>query len=233
MQKKVALVTGSYRGLGLETVKQLAEMQFHAIISGRRLDIGKAETHALIQKGLHVSYLDLDVTSGSSISAASKWVEEKFGRLDVLVNNAGIHYDMGHPSVNPDWKIVEEATQINFLGAWRAAVGLLPLLKKSPAGRIVNVSSGAGSLHDVTPGTPAYSASKAALNMLTIQLASELKSSGIKVNSVCPGWVRTEMGGPQAPRSVEEGAKGIVWAATLDANGPTGGFFRDGKPIAW
>ena len=160
-------------------------------------------------------------------------MEDQFGQLDALVNNAGIHYDMGNSSINPNWKIVDEATQINFLGAWRVTVGFLNLMKNSAAGRIVNVSSGAGSLNDVTPGTPAYSASKAAMNMLTIQLASELNSIGIKVNSVCPGWVRTEMGGPQAPRSVEEGAKGIVWAATLDEDGPTGGFFRDGKPIAW
>ena len=97
----------------------------------------------------------------------------------------------------------------------------------------MNVSSGAGSLNDVTPGTPAYSCSKAAMNMLTIQLAAELKDQGIKVNSVCPGWVRTEMGGPQATRSVEQGARGVVWAATLEKDGPTGGFFRDGKPISW
>lgn len=233
MHKKVALVTGSYRGLGLETVKQLANSGFHAIISGRRSEAGRSAAENLKSKGLDVSYLDLDVTSEDSIAAASKLVRDQFGHLDVLVNNAGIHYDMGNSSINPNWKIVDEATQVNFLGAWRVTVGFLNLIKKSIAGRIVNVSSGAGSLNDVTPGTPAYSASKAAMNMLTIQLASELESSDIKINSVCPGWVRTEMGGPQAPRGVEEGAKGIVWAATLDQDGPTGGFFRDGKPIAW
>ena len=233
MQKKVALVTGSYRGLGLETVIQLANSGFHAIISGRRSEVGKSAADNLISKGLEVSYLDLDVTSEDSIAAASKLVGDQFGKLDVLINNAGIHYDMGNSSINHNWKIVDEATQINFLGAWRVTESFLNLIKRSAAGRIVNVSSVAGSLNDVTPGTPAYSASKAAMNMLTIQLASELKTSGIKTNSVCPGWVRTEMGGPQAPRSVEEGAKGIVWAATLDEDGPTGGFFRDGKPIAW
>ncbi len=231
--QKVALVTGSYRGLGLETVAQLAGLDFHAIISGRRSEVGRVAADSLAKKGLNVTYLDLDVTSDSSVAKARDYIEGQFGKLDVLVNNAGIHYDLGNPSTSPNWKVVQEAIDINFLGAWRVAVSLLGLLEKSEAGRIVNVSSGAGSLNDVTPGTPAYSTSKAAMNMLTIQLAAALKSSSIKVNAVCPGWVRTEMGGPQAPRSVEEGAKGIVWAATLDSDGPSGGFFRDGNAIAW
>ena len=232
-QQKVALVTGSYRGLGLETVKQLASSGYHGIISARRPNRGKQATDDLSKSGLSVSYVNLDVSSPKSISEAASFIDNQFGRLDVLVNNAGIHYDTGNSSTNPDWKIVEEATQINFLGAWRVTVGLLPLLKKGSAARIVNVSSGAGSLHDVSPGTPAYSSSKAALNMLTIQLAAALKETGIKVNAVCPGWVRTEMGGSEAPRNVEHGAKGIVWAASLGEKGPTGGFFRDGKPINW
>ena len=220
MDSKIALVTGSYRGLGLESVKQLAEHGYHSIITGRRSVLGLQAAENYRKKGLDVSYLDMDVTSESSIANAASVIQDRFGKLDVLINNAGIHYDQGNSSTSPDWKIVEEAYTINFLGAWRVTVRLLPLLQKSKAGRIVNVSSGAGSLNDVTPGTPAYSTSKASMNMLTIQLAYELKDSGIKVNAVCPGWVRTDMGGQQAPRSVEEGAKGIVWAATIAVDGP-------------
>ena len=197
---KIALVTGSYRGLGLESVKQLAELGHHGIITGRRSVLGLQAAESFREQGLDVSYLDLDVTSESSIANAASVIQDRFGKLDVLINNAGIHYDQGNSSISPDWKIVEEAYAINFLGAWRVTVRLLPLLQKSKAGRIVNVSSGAGSLNDVTPGTPAYSTSKAAMNMLTIQFAHELKDSGIKVNAVCPGWVRTDMGGQQAPR---------------------------------
>ncbi len=233
MDEKVALVTGSYRGLGLETVRQLVHTGYHGIITARRTSAGKEAAAALSSEGLPVSYLDLDVTSEDSISAAYQTIARDHGKLDVLVNNAGIHYDLGNTSTEPDWKIVNEAMAINFLGAWKVAVGLLPLLKKSDNACIVNVSSGAGSLNDVTAGTPAYSCSKAALNMLTIQLAADLEASGIKVNAVCPGWVRTEMGGPQALRNVQQGASGIVWAAKLAADGPSGGFFRDGKTISW
>ena len=230
---QVALVTGAYRGLGLETVRQLAKLGYHTILTGRRSPQGMRVVSELESEGHQALYVDLDVTDSKSIAQARLKVELEYGKLDVLVNNAGIHYDMGNSSLDPSWIIVDEALSTNFLGPWKVTVGFLPLLQKSDGARIVNVSSGAGSLIDVTPGTPAYSTSKAALNMLTIQLASELKEQGIKVNAVCPGWVRTEMGGQQAPRSVEEGAAGIVWAATLDDQGPTGGFFRDGKPINW
>lgn len=233
MAQPIALVTGAYRGLGLETVKQLAEKGYTVILTGRRPEKGQTAVDKLAEQGLEVVYHNLDVTDDESIKKIRAFIRYEFGKLDVLVNNAGIHYDQGNSAANPDWQVVREATDTNFIAPWKVTVALLPLLKKSDQGRVVNVSSGSGSLQDVTPGTPAYSTSKAALNMLTIQLAAELESDGIKVNAVCPGWVRTEMGGPEAPRSLEEGASGIVWAATLPDDGPTGSFFRDGEQINW
>lgn len=229
----IALITGAYRGLGLETVKQLAEQSHTVILTGRNDEKGEAAAQSFRDKGFDVYFQHLDVNEADDIQQLHDFISAKFGVLDVLVNNAGIHYDTGHDVTNPDWRVVQEAVDTNFIGAWKLAAALIPLIKKSESGRIVNVSSGAGSLQDMSPGTPAYSTSKAAMNVLTIQLADTLKTDGIKVNAVCPGWVRTDMGGDAAPRSVEEGAKGIVWAATLKDDGPTGGFFRDGKPINW
>ena len=230
---KIALVTGAYRGLGLETVKQLAELGHKVVLTARKSVKGEQAAASLRAQGLDVYYHDLEVNDDQSISKIAVFLDDNFGRLDVLVNNAGIHYDIGNKVIDPQWQLVQEATDTNYLAPWKVTVGLLPLLKQSNSARIVMVSSGAGSLRDVTPGSPAYSASKAALNMLTIQLAASLQEDGIKVNAVCPGWVRTDMGGDAAPRSVEEGAAGIVWAATLADDGPTGGFFRDGKTINW
>ncbi len=229
----IALVTGAYRGLGLETVKQLADLNYSVILTGRNDEKGTAAAELFRVAGKDVYYHHLDVNLDSDIEKLRYFIEDKFGVLDVLVNNAGIHYDTGNDVANPDWSVVEEATNTNFLAPWKLTVALLPLIKKSSRGNIVNVSSGAGSLIDMTPGTPAYSASKAAMNVLTIQLAAKLNSTAIKVNAVCPGWVRTDMGGMNATRSVEEGARGIIWAATLENDGPTGGFFRDGEPINW
>jgi NAD(P)-dependent dehydrogenase (short-subunit alcohol dehydrogenase family) len=175
----------------------------------------------------------LDVTDGASIDALRLRVEEKFGRLDVLVNNAAILYDSWQRAATADLDTVREAFETNTLGAWRMCEAFIPLLRKSKHARIVNVSSESGSLSVMGGGTPAYSVSKAALDALTRMLADELKASHILVNSVCPGWVATEMGGRDAPRSVEEGAASVLWAATLPDTGPTGGFFRDGKPLAW
>ncbi|MEM9528761.1 MAG: SDR family NAD(P)-dependent oxidoreductase, partial [Bacteroidota bacterium] len=154
-------------------------------------------------------------------------------KLDVLINNAGIHYDTFQSTLNADFSIVEEALRVNTLGPWRISKSLLPMLRESPAGRIVNVSSSSGSFVDSWPGTPAYSISKAGLNMLTLKMAADLADSPIKVNAVCPGWVRTRMGGQEAPRGVAQGAASIIWAALIDDGGPNGGFFRDGEAISW
>ncbi len=232
--EKIALVTGANRGIGFEVCRQLArEKGFTAILGARDQAKGVEAAETLSGDGLEVFPVFLDVTNGESIAGAQRWVEEKFGRLDVLVNNAAILYDSWQRAVSADLKVVREAFETNTLGPWRMCEAFLPLLRRSRHGRIVNVSSESGSLAVMGGGTPAYSVSKVALNALTRMMADELRSDKILVNSVCPGWVATEMGGADAPRSVEEGAKSVVWAATLPDDGPTGGFFRDGEPLPW
>ncbi|HEX8160423.1 MAG TPA: SDR family oxidoreductase [Pyrinomonadaceae bacterium] len=230
---RVALVTGANRGIGLEVARQLAARGFETILGARDVQKGAKAASSLQQSGLKITPVKLDVTERQSVEAAKLLVEERFGRLDVLVNNAAILYDEWQRAENADLDTVREAFETNTLGAWRVCQAFIPLLRKSGHARIVNVSSESGSLTVMGGGTPAYGVSKAALNALTRMLADELRASRILVNSVCPGWVATEMGGPDAPRTVEEGAASVMWAATLPDGGPTGGFFRDGEPLAW
>jgi NAD(P)-dependent dehydrogenase (short-subunit alcohol dehydrogenase family) len=213
--------------------RQLARLGQSVILGSREREKGERAARELRADGLKIFAEQLDVTDPESIAALKDVVAARFGKLDVLVNNAAILYDSWQRAIDADLRVVREALETNTFGAWRMCQAFVPLLSKSAQGRIVNVSSESGSLSLMGGGTPAYSVSKAALNALTRMLADELKSSGILVNSVCPGWVATGMGGAGAPRSVEEGARGIVWAATLADNGPTGGFFRDGEPLAW
>jgi NAD(P)-dependent dehydrogenase (short-subunit alcohol dehydrogenase family) len=229
----VALVTGANRGIGLEVARQLALRGFTTILGARDAQKGDDSARSLQQGGLKVIPVQLDVADQQSIDAAKLMVEERFGKLDVLVNNAAILYDDWQRAENANLGTVREAFETNMLGAWRMCQAFIPLLRKSRHGRIVNVSSESGSLAVMGGSTPAYNVSKVALNALTRMLADELRGSRILVNSVCPGWVATEMGGPNAPRSVEEGAASVMWAATLPDDGPTGGFFRDGEPLAW
>lgn len=230
---QVALVTGANRGIGLGVALKLARLGYTVILGSRDLVKGEEAAGHVAEGGLRIFPKWLDVTDQQSIDELKSWVEERFGRLDTLVNNAAILYDSWQRATNADLNTVREAFETNTLGAWRMCQTFIPLLRKSRHGRIVNVSSESGSLSVMGAETPAYSVSKAALNALTRMLADELKASGILVNSVCPGWVATEMGGPQAPRSIEEGAASVVWAVTLPDTGPTGGFFRDGHPLAW
>lgn len=230
---RIALVTGANRGIGLEVVRQLALRGFDALLGARDVRKGEAAADALKKEGLKVTNVPLDVTDARSVEAAARFVTEKFGRLDVLVNNAAILYDSWQRAAEADLETVREAFETNTLGPWRVSQAFLPLLRQSGHGRIVNVSSESGSLSSMGGGTPAYGVSKVALNALTRMLAAELRGSHVLVNSVCPGWVATEMGGAGAPRTVEEGAASVVWAATLPDSGPTGGFFRDGEPLAW
>ncbi|MEY9934426.1 NAD(P)-dependent dehydrogenase (short-subunit alcohol dehydrogenase family) [Catenulispora sp. GP43] len=226
----IALVTGANRGLGRETARQLLAAG-HAVLVAARHEGAARDTAAELGDGAYP--LRLDVTSTADIAAAAEQIREEFGHLDVLVNNAAIHYDTWQHAVGADLAVVREAAETNVYGPWQLVQTLLPLLRAGSHQRIVNVSSGAGSLTEMTSGsTPAYSITKAALNALTRMLAADLRADGILVNAVCPGWVATDMGGPGG-RPVAEGAAGIVWAATLPDDGPTGGFFRDRRPIAW
>jgi NAD(P)-dependent dehydrogenase (short-subunit alcohol dehydrogenase family) len=231
--ESVALVTGANRGIGLEVVRQLAQLGFSVVLGSRDERRGEEAAGELEREGLKVFAARLDVTDERSVEDLRRWVGERFGRLDVLVNNAAILYDTWQRAESADFDTVREAFETNTLGAWRVSKAFIPLLCASGRGRIVNVSSESGSLASMGGGTPAYGVSKAALNALTRMLADELRRDRVLVNSVCPGWVATEMGGPAAPRTPAEGARGVVWAATLPDGGPTGGFFRDGEPLPW
>jgi NAD(P)-dependent dehydrogenase (short-subunit alcohol dehydrogenase family) len=222
---RVALVTGANRGIGLEVCRQLAQRGYSVILGARDEAKGK---RAARQLGGDITPVGLDVSDPDSVRSAFAGLD----RLDALVNNAAILYDTWQRGVDADLDRVREALETNLLGAWRTAQAAIPLLRESRAGRIVNVSSGAGALTDMGGGTPAYRTSKAALNALTRILAAELRRDRILVNSICPGWVATDMGGAGG-RPVSQGAAGIVWAVELPDNGPTGGFFRDGRAIAW
>ena len=234
MQKEslVAVVTGANRGIGLEVVRQLARKGMLVVLGSRDLEKGEVAARSLTLDERTVFPRQLDVTDQVSIDRLLGNVTAEFGRLDVLVNNAGILYDTWEQGITADLNVVHTALETNLFGAWRMCHAFLPLLGKSHMGRIVNVSSGSGSLTNMVGGTPAYSVSKAALNALTRVLAAELSETGILVNAISPGWVTTDMGGAGG-RPVSEGAAGIVWAATLPADGPTGGYFRDGNRIPW
>lgn len=234
MQKEplVAVVTGANRGIGLEVVRQLAQRGMRVILGARDLEKGKAAARSLTHERGAVFPHQLDVTDQQSIDRLLREVTTDFGRLDVLVNNAGILYDTWEEAITADLNTVHMALETNLFGTWRLCQAFLPLLRQSAAGRIVNVSSEGGSLASVGGGTPAYSVSKAALNALTRILAAELAGTAILANAICPGWVATDMGGGGG-RPIAQGAAGIVWAATLPRHGPTGGFFRDGKPLPW
>ncbi|MGW0657623.1 SDR family NAD(P)-dependent oxidoreductase [Streptodolium elevatio] len=226
----VTLVTGANRGIGNEVARQLADQGHTVLLSARSAEAARDAAARLADRDVHP--LVLDVVDGDSVARAVDEIRDRHGRLDVLVNNAAVHYDTWQRAVDADLAVVHEAAETNLYGPWRLVQAALPLLRKSGHGRIVNVSSEVASLTNMGGGTPAYTASKAALNALTRMLAAELRPDRILVNAVCPGWVATDMGGPGG-RPVRDGAAGIVWAATLPDNGPSGGFFRDGRPLPW
>jgi NAD(P)-dependent dehydrogenase (short-subunit alcohol dehydrogenase family) len=227
---RVALVSGANRGIGREIVRQLAERGVTTILGSRDEEKGRVAAEGMDG---NVRVRQLDATDEKGIAQLACDIEEEFGRLDVLVNNAGISIDRGQHGVDADLGVVRETLEMNLFGAWRLCEVFVPLMQRNRYGRIVNVSSGMGALNDMGGGSPAYRVSKTSLNALTRILASELRGMGILVNSVCPGWVRTDMGGSGASRTVEEGADTPVWAATLPNNGPNGCFFRDRRQIPW
>jgi len=233
LAQQIALVTGANRGLGLEVVRQLAATGMTVLLGSRKLDLGERAAQALRYTGADVVAVKLDVTRPEDINAAARLIENSYGRLDVLVNNAGGYYDVNARPTSISLDTVQAALDLNLFGAWRMNEAMLPLMRVHGFGRIVNVSSGCGSSTIDGDTCPAYRVSKAALNMYTRTLAAELEGSGILINAVCPGWTATDMGGPGG-RAIGDGAEGIVWAACLSAKMSMNGlFFRDRQPMAW
>lgn len=226
---RVALVSGGNRGIGLEVCRQLVEAGHRVLLGSRDVTRGEAAAEGMPKGTLRAVALDV---AGEALEAQVAAAAEVFGPVEILVNNAAVHYDSFQTASGADMAIVQEALQINLVGAWRLAQAVIPGMRAAGWGRLVNVSSGAGALGSIGASTPAYSVSKAGLNALTLSLAADLRADGVLVNAVCPGWVATDMGGAGG-RPVPDGARGVVWASTLPDDGPTGGFFRDGARIAW
>jgi len=222
-----ALITGANRGIGLEAARRLAHAGLNVVLTARDPDAGEAAAGEL-----GVRFERLDVSDDDSVRDCARRLERDRVTVDVLVNNAGVLQSGRILDMNDE--LMRHTLEVNLLGPLRTARAFLPGMLDRGYGRVVNVSSGSGSLTEASAYSPAYSISKAALNMLTRQLAFAAEGHGdVKVNAMCPGWVRTDMGGQSAPRSPEEGADTLVWLATLPADGPTNGFFRDRRPAAW
>jgi NAD(P)-dependent dehydrogenase (short-subunit alcohol dehydrogenase family) len=225
---RLAVVTGGNRGIGLEVCRQLAQHGWRVVLTSRDESKGREAAAAL-----GVAWHALDVTSAGSIRQLRDDVQKEFGRIDALINNAAIAIDdnAGVLDVSPD--VFRATLDTNLLGPVILCQAFIPLMRAQKYGRVVNVSSGSGQMENLDTDSPAYSVSKSALNALTQLLADSVRGENVLVNAVCPGWVRTDMGGANAERSVEQGADGIVWLAELPDGGPSGGFFRDRQPLAW
>jgi len=234
--KTVALITGANKGLGLEIARQLGQQGMLVVLGARDQAKGAAAVAGLVKQGIDAHAVKLDVTSKDDVAALPAFFKEKFGRLDVLVNNAGVS-EWRADDVDSFRRVFEA----NVFGAVAVTYALLPLLKQSSAGRVVNQSSVLGSLTTLQTKpemfgnfvVPSYTASKAALNGFTVALAHKTRGTALKVNSAHPGWVKTDLGGKEAPMEVGDGAKTAVTLATLPADGPTGQFFHLGKPLPW
>lgn len=232
--EKIALVTGANKGIGLEIVRQLAKAGFRVFLTARDRQRGEEASKTLQQDGLSVEFLQLDVADETSIDKLAKELPSQIDHLDVLVNNAGIYLDASNASVlEVEPTLILQTLQTNTLGPLRLTQKLVPLLAKSNAGKVINVSSGGGQLTDMSDWAPAYSLSKTALNAITGMMAAALRDKHIVVNSICPGWVRTDMGGSGASRSVQQGADTVTWLATEAPSDLTGKFLRDRKVIPW
>ena len=231
--RRVAVVTGANRGIGFEICRQLARKGARVVLTARDEAKGRAAAELLAGEGHDVLFHTLDVTENDSIDGFCAYVKDELRGVDILVNNAGVFLDQRKLGLDVPMSVVRETLETNLLGAWRLAQVLVPVMRWTNYGRIVNVSSGLGAMSEMAGGYPAYRISKASLNALTRILADELRGTNILVNAMCPGWVQTDMGGPRATVPVDKGADTAVWLATLPDGGPTGGFFRDRRPIAW
>lgn len=240
---KVALITGANKGIGYEIARQLGQQSITVLIGARDEAKGEQAAVRLRAEGLDAHAVKLDVTDSATIESAKKFVEDKFGKLDILVNNAGIigGYDWSTPPSDVPLATVRKVFETNVFGVIATTQALLPLLKKSPAGRIVNVSSGLGSLTQLSDPNFAfsqlnfldYNSSKTALNAITLSYAKEFKGTAIKINAADPGYTATDMNANTGTKTVAEGADTPVWLATLPDDGPTGGFFSSREPIPW
>lgn len=230
--QKIAVVTGANRGIGLEICRQLAQKRITVVLTARDESKGKEAAGKLKKQGLDVVFHQLDVTDEKSIRQLAQFVAKEFGRLDILVNNAGIMIDYEAKGLTADVEKIKQTMDTNVYGALKVCQELIPIMQKNDSGRVINLSSGLGQLNDMGGGAPGYRLSKVGINAVTRILASELNGTGIQVNSMCPGWVRTDMGGANASRPVEQGADTAVWLATAPKV-PTGKLFRDRKEIPW
>jgi len=231
--QRVAIVTGGNRGLGYEIAKQLAERGLLVVVSSRDPAAGEQAAARLATAGLHVHSTTLDVTDAESVNAATEWVAERFGRVDVLVNNAGVAMDKGQRASRPDFSVVARTLDTNLMGAWRCSAAAAPHMVKNGYGRIVNITSHLGSMTTMRATNVSYRVSKAGLNALTKVLAAELKECGVLVNAASPGRMNTRMARDETTRTPQEGADTPVWLATLGDDGPAGGLYYERQPLDW
>ncbi len=236
---KTVLITGANKGIGFETARQLGIAGFTTLLGSRNEERGRKAEAVLIEEGISARYILLDVTRQDTVDAAAGLIEREYGSLDVLINNAGISLEKGKPPSEIELSVLKETFETNFFGLFRVTKAMLPLLKKSPGGRVVNVSSGLGSLEmNSRPESAsllalAYNSSKTAVNALTVQFAREFKDTPLKFNAAAPGYTATDLNGFRGTRTVRQAAVVIVRLSTLDENGPTGGFFQDTGKVPW
>ena len=233
MNQRIAVVTGGNKGIGFEICRQLAGKGVNVVLR-RDESRGLAATQQLQAQGLNVIFHPLEVTDAKAVQRLARYLDATHGGCDILVNNAGVALDRYSMSVlDTPVQLFRDTLETNVYGPLMLCQALVPLMLRRHYGRVVNLSSGMGQLEDMEDGSAAYRMSKTALNALTRMVAAATAKSGILVNALCPGWVRTDMGGRHAERGVEKGAETAIWLATLPANGATGGLFRDKKAIAW
>lgn len=231
-KNRVALITGANKGIGYEIARQLGEKGYHVLVGARKAEAGKQAVASLQKGGASAEFVEIDVSERASIQKAAEAMAAQFDHLDALVNNAAIMEDKANIAEVPD-ELLRRTLQTNTFGPLLVTQAFLPLLTKRPGATVVNMSSGLGQLNDMADTYPAYSISKTSLNAVTRQFAAALRDKGVTVNSVCPGWVKTDMGGANAPRTVQQGADTVTWLATEAPRDLTGQFLRDRKVIPW